>query len=178
MMIIVSTNSAVAVVVVCCVSDADEVDSSSLTNHPSPPPLLPASASSVHSPNLIVFGREVLGARECGVASSERVRVIRGEDCKRLPGIASIMNTEVTPKHRTMSCIAVHCVCRGLAFKARGRVVVRILHQEQKTPGCCGILTTMKSPRCVGVASERVPRGGAHDDQCRPLQLQRYKTQP
>ena len=56
---------------------------------PAPPRAFsPASSSSNHSPNLVVFGSEVSGARECGVASSERVGVTVGEVRVRLSGVA------------------------------------------------------------------------------------------
>ena len=61
-----------------------------------------------------------------------------------------------------------------LAFKARGRVVVGILDQEQEAARSSGESTTSTSPWCNCVAAERVTRGGAHDDKRRPLQSQRH----
>ncbi len=52
----------------------------------------------------------MLGARECGVASSERVRVEERKGCHGLTGIASRMNAEVIPHIRTIRCVASHCL--------------------------------------------------------------------
>jgi len=60
-----------------------------------------------------------------------------------------------------------------LAFKARGRVVVGILDQEQEAARTIDIFTS-SSPGCNCVAAERVTRGGAHDDKRRPLPSQRH----
>ena len=68
-----------------------------------------------------------------------------------------------------------HCSCDCVEFNARGRVLVRILHQEQKASADVGPGIN-RSPRCIGECSKRVPRGGAHDDQRKPLQPQRCET--
>lgn len=50
--------------------------------------------------------------------------------------------------------MANHSLCSDIAFKARERVVVRILQQEQKTTGCVDInTTTTTDPRRVGISS-------------------------
>jgi hypothetical protein len=70
-----------------------------------------------------------------------------------------------------------HRISNVGAVEARGRIVVRILDQEQKTAANFGI-TTSTNPLRAGVCAERVPRGRAHDDQRRPLPSQRYAAQP
>jgi hypothetical protein len=146
----------------------------------SPRAFSPASSSSNHSPNLVVFGSEVSGARECGVASSERVGVTVGEVRVRSCAVAAFKNAKVmsTAEGGSIIWITVHRLCSVGAVEARGRVVVRILDQEQKTAVGSGIRTTSISPRRAGVGAKRVARGRAHDDQRRPLPSQRYAAQP
>jgi hypothetical protein len=146
---------------------------------PAPPPAFPpASSSSNHTPNLVVFGSEVSGARESGFASFERVGVTAGKACVRLYSVTVGENAYVicTAEARSMIWTTVHRIRSLAAVEARGRVVVRILDQEQKTAGGVGI-TASTSPRRAGVGAKRVPRGRAHDDQRRSLPSQRYEAQ-
>ena len=138
---------------------------------------------------------------ECGAASSKRVGVRAGKASGGLRSIAAGINADITrapssvaAKARSVGCIAMNCELIVLAFKACGRVVVRILDKEQEADGARGWTCTLFhtvgitrkhaslikrqqfscaqiciSPGRMRISAERVPRGGAHDDQRRPL---------
>ena len=103
------------------------------------------------SPHLVVLHRKVLilpllrllrGLSECGAASSKRVGARAGKASGGLRSIADGINADITrapssvaTKARSVGCIAMNCELIVLAFKACGRVVVRILDKEQEADG-------------------------------------------
>ena len=79
---------------------------------------------------------------ESGAASSKRVGVRAGKASGGLRSIAAGINADITrapssvaTKARSVGCIAMNCELIVLAFKACGRVVVRILDKEQEADG-------------------------------------------
>ena len=112
------------------------------------PPPAPACALSRDSPHLVVLHREVAIASECGHAPSECVGVILRKVCMGLTRIAR-MNAKIgVAKQGSVACTAHHCICSVLAFKAGGRVIVRILDQKQEAACSIGPATS-RSPRCM-----------------------------
>jgi hypothetical protein len=76
---------------------------------PFPPPLPPACAASRDSPHLVVLGRKVASASECGVASSQRVRVTVRKVCAGCGCIAAVMNAQIATatKAGSIACSAI-----------------------------------------------------------------------